>query len=162
MGSPSSWEFHLGLGSKLQAKEFCLRMQYLCLFLHAQGPARRHWSALVKYQQLLVTFGNPKNQQNQQQKNHEIIQKKKNFEFLIYLSAGLQMFGIFLLCATKVTWRLLLLLLCWLGSQNHGMALMGRKLKFHLIPTHCSQQGHLPPDQDVLTMEKRKIMQVSW
>lgn len=76
MGSPSSREFHLGLGSKLQAKEFCLRMQYLCLFLHAQGPARHHWSALVKYQQLLVTFGNPKYQQNQQQKIIKLFRKK--------------------------------------------------------------------------------------
>lgn len=41
-------------------------------------------------------------------KNHEIIQKKR-VEFLIYLSAGLQRFDIFLLCGTKVTWRLLLL-----------------------------------------------------
>lgn len=57
-------------------------------------------SALGKYQQLLVTFGNTK---NQQQKIIKLFRKKRKGKFLIYLSDRLQRFGIFLLCATKVS-----------------------------------------------------------
>lgn len=79
-----------------------------------------------------------------------------NFSFIYQLDyRGLASF----VSNTKVTWRLLLLLLSWLGSQNHGMTLVGRDFRVHLIPSCCSQQGHLPLDQDVLTMGKKGV---SW